>query len=70
MLSMLAAIVTTPLLVSYLNAEAYGLFILFFQVLGFLSLFDFGLSVAVVRSMALHQPIDEFERKVMAMLEL
>lgn len=62
LLSMLVAIVTTPLMVRYLDAEAYGLSILFFQVLGYLHLFDFGLSTAVIRNMALHQPNAEDEQ--------
>lgn len=55
-ISMLLAIFSTPYMIKYLDKEQYGASILFFQVLGYLSLFDFGLSTAVIRSMALIQP--------------
>lgn len=47
------------MMLRYLDSEAYGLSILFFQILGYLSLMDFGLSTAVIRSMSLYQPNEE-----------
>ena len=57
-LSMLLAIFSTPYMLKYLDKEEYGISILLFQILSYLSLFDFGLSTAVIRSMSLVQPDD------------
>ena len=57
-LSMLLAIFSTPYMLKYLDTEEYGISILLFQILSYLSLFDFGLSTAVIRSMSLVQPDD------------
>jgi O-antigen/teichoic acid export membrane protein len=58
-IGMLVSIVSTPLMVKYLDKEEYGLSILFFQILGYLSLFDFGLGTATIRSLAIHQGDDD-----------
>ncbi|WP_078062797.1 lipopolysaccharide biosynthesis protein [Solirubrum puertoriconensis] len=61
-ITMLVAIISTPLMVRFLDKEAYGLSIIFFQIINYLSLFDFGLSTAVNRSLALHRGDDEYNR--------
>lgn len=58
-ISMLTAIVSTPMMVKYLDKEEYGLSILFYQIIGYLALFDFGLSTSVIRQLALHRGEDE-----------
>lgn len=58
-ISMLVSIVSTPLMVKYLDKEAYGLSILFFQVIGYLGLFDFGIGAAVIHRLAMHRGDDE-----------
>ncbi|WP_210519754.1 lipopolysaccharide biosynthesis protein [Hymenobacter terricola] len=61
-ISMLVAIISTPLMVKYLDKDAYGLSIIFFQIVNYLALFDFGLSSAVIRNLALHRGDDEHNR--------
>jgi O-antigen/teichoic acid export membrane protein len=61
-ISMVVSIVSTPLMVRYLNKDAYGLSIIFFQIVNYLALFDFGLSTAVIRKLALHRGDDEYNR--------
>lgn len=61
-ISMAVSIVSTPLMVRYLDKDAYGLSIIFFQIINYLSLFDFGLSTAVIRNLALHRGDDEHNR--------
>ena len=61
-ISMLVSIISTPLMVRYLDKDAYGLSILFYQIINYLSLFDFGLSTAVNRNLALHRGDDEYNR--------
>jgi O-antigen/teichoic acid export membrane protein len=61
-IGMLVSIVSTPLMVRYLDKEAYGLSILFFQIINYLAMFDFGLSTAVNRNLALHRGDDENNR--------
>ena len=53
--SMAVSIISTPLMIKYLDKEAYGLSIIFYQIINYLSLFDFGLSTAVNRHLALHR---------------
>jgi O-antigen/teichoic acid export membrane protein len=53
--SMAVSIISTPLMLKYLNNDEYGLFIIFFQIINYLALFDFGLSTAVIRNLALHR---------------
>lgn len=61
-ISMIVSIVSTPLMIKYLDKEAYGLFIIFYQIINYLSLFDFGLSTAVNRHLALHRADTEHNR--------
>ncbi len=58
-LSMLLAVFSTPYMLKYLDKEEYGISILLFQILSYLSLFDFGLSTAVIRSMSLIKADDD-----------
>lgn len=58
-ITMMVSIISTPLMVKYLDKEAYGLSILFFQVIGYLALFDFGLGAAVIHRLAMHRGDDE-----------
>lgn len=59
---MLVSIISTPLMIRYLDKEEYGLSILFFQVIGYLALFDFGLGAAVIRHLTLHRGEDEYNQ--------
>ncbi|WP_151087652.1 lipopolysaccharide biosynthesis protein [Hymenobacter baengnokdamensis] len=61
-ISMAVSIVSTPLMIRYLDKEAYGLSIIFYQIINYLSLFDFGLSTAVNRQLALHRADNEQNR--------
>lgn len=61
-IGMLVSIISTPMMVKYLDKEAYGLSILFFQVIGYLSLFDFGFGPAVIQQFALHRGDDEYNQ--------
>lgn len=62
--SMVVSILSTPLMVKYLDKDAYGLSIIFFQIIGYLALFDFGLSAAVIRNLALHRGEDDYNRQM------
>lgn len=62
--SMGVSIISTPLMVRYLDKDAYGLSIIFFQIVNYLALFDFGLSSAVIRNLALHRGEDEHNRRM------
>ena len=61
-ISMAVSIISTPLMIKYLDKEAYGLSIIFYQIINYLSLFDFGLSTAVNRHLALHRADTEENR--------
>ena len=61
---MVVSIVSTPLMIRYLDKDAYGLSIIFYQIINYLALFDFGLSTAVNRYLALHRT-DTPENRVM-----
>lgn len=63
-ISMTVSIISTPLMIKYLDKEAYGLSIIFYQIINYLSLFDFGLSTAVNRHLALHRA-DTDENRLM-----
>jgi O-antigen/teichoic acid export membrane protein len=56
---MLLAMGTTPLILKYLNKEEYGLSTVIFQIIGYLSMFDFGLGSAVGRYLAATRGDDE-----------
>jgi O-antigen/teichoic acid export membrane protein len=58
-ISMLVSIVSTPLMLRYLDKEAYGLSILFFQITNYLSTLDLGIGTAVIRQLAMHRGEDE-----------
>ena len=63
-ISMAVSIFSTPLMIRYLDKEAYGLSIIFYQIINYLSLFDFGLSTAVNRQLALHRSETEENRQM------
>lgn len=63
-ISMAVSIISTPLMIKYLDKEAYGLSIIFYQIINYLSLFDFGLSTAVNRHLALHRTDTEENRQM------
>ncbi|WP_400192018.1 oligosaccharide flippase family protein [Hymenobacter sp. B81] len=63
--AMLVSIVSTPLMVRYLDKEEYGLSILFFQIIGYLALFDFGLSTALIRQLSVHRGDDDHARAML-----
>ena len=63
-ISMTVSIISTPLMIKYLDKEAYGLSIIFYQIINYLSLFDFGLSTAVNRHLALHRADSEENRQM------
>ena len=63
-IGMAVSIISTPLMIKYLDKEAYGLSIIFYQIINYLSLFDFGLSTAVNRHLALHRA-DTDDNRVM-----
>lgn len=58
-ISMLVSIVSTPLMLRYLDKDAYGLSILFFQISNYLSTLDLGIGTAVIRQLAMHRGEDE-----------
>ena len=53
-LSLTTALVVTPLMIRYLGAEAYGLWILAFGVAEYYSIADFGVRSAVLKEVAVH----------------
>jgi O-antigen/teichoic acid export membrane protein len=59
-ISMLVSIVSTPMMLRYLDKDAYGLSILFFQIVNYLSTFDLGIGTAVIRQLAMHRGDDEY----------
>lgn len=60
---MFLSIAVTPLILQYLNKEEYGLYTTLFQIIGYLSIFDFGLGAAIARSLAAHRA-DNLESKI------
>src|SRR5215203_6321749 len=58
-ISMLLTIIITPLVLKYLDKEEYGFYTILFQLVGYLSMLDFGLSVAIARSLAANRGEDE-----------
>lgn len=58
-ISMLVSIVTTPLTLRYLDKDAYGLSILFFQISNYLGTLDFGIGVAIIWQLAMHRGEDD-----------
>ncbi|MFC7670066.1 hypothetical protein ACFQT0_23870 [Hymenobacter humi] len=61
---MAVSIISAPLMIKYLDKEAYGLSIIFYQIINYLSLFDFGLSTAVNRHLALHRADTDENRQM------
>ena len=57
--SMLLGMVTTPFILKFLDKEEYGLSTILFQIVGYLSMFDFGLGSAVARYLATSRGEDE-----------
>lgn len=62
LIAMGVSIVSTPMMVRFLDKDEYGLSVIFFQIINYLSLFDFGLSNAVIRNLALHRGDDDDNR--------
>ncbi|KAA5548782.1 oligosaccharide flippase family protein [Adhaeribacter rhizoryzae] len=58
-ISMLLGMVTTPFILKFLDKEEYGLSTILFQIVGYLSMFDFGLGSAVARYLATSRGEDE-----------
>ncbi|GAB3579742.1 MATE family efflux transporter [Hymenobacter daeguensis] len=58
-ISMMVSIVSTPMMLRYLDKDAYGLSILFFQITNYLGSFDFGIGTAVIRQLAMYRGDDE-----------
>lgn len=58
-ISMMVSIVSTPMMLRYLDKDAYGLSILFFQLANYLSSFDLGIGTAVIRQLAMYRGDDE-----------
>ncbi|WP_162303788.1 oligosaccharide flippase family protein [Paracnuella aquatica] len=58
-ISMLMAMITTPLVLKFLDKEEYGLSTILFQIVSYLSLLDFGLGAAVSRFLATTRGNDE-----------
>lgn len=61
-INMLLAMVTTPMILKFLNKEEYGLYTILFQIMGYLTLFDFGLGSAIARTLAATRGDDEKSR--------
>ncbi|MDB5263106.1 MAG: hypothetical protein JWQ14_2387 [Adhaeribacter sp.] len=57
--SMALGMVTTPYILKFLDKEEYGLSTILFQIVGYLSMFDFGLGSAVARYLATSRGEDE-----------
>lgn len=58
LLSMLLTMMVTPMVLKFLNKEEYGFYTILFQIVGYLSMLDFGLSGAVTRSLAANRGED------------
>ncbi|MGV3588300.1 MAG: oligosaccharide flippase family protein, partial [Adhaeribacter sp.] len=61
-ISMMLGMVTTPFILKFLDKEEYGLSTILFQIVGYLSMFDFGLGSAVARYLATSRGDDEATR--------
>ncbi|GEO04027.1 hypothetical protein AAE02nite_16910 [Adhaeribacter aerolatus] len=59
---MLLGMVTTPFILRFLDKEEYGLSTILFQIVGYLSMFDFGLGSAIARYLATSRGEDEASR--------
>lgn len=62
----LVAIPSLGLLARYLGTEKFGLFTLAFAILGYASIFDAGLTRAVIREIAINRDSEEEQRKIMS----
>lgn len=51
-ISMLLSIIITPLILKFLNKEEYGFYTILFQIVGYLTMLDFGLGGAIARFLA------------------
>ena len=58
-ISLALSMVTIPIFLKFLNKEEYGLYTILFQVIGYLSIFDFGLGSAITRYLAANPGKDE-----------
>lgn len=55
---MLISILVTPLILRFLNKEEYGFYTILFQIIGYLSILDFGLGGSITRSLAANRGDD------------
>lgn len=62
----LIAIPSLGLLARYLGTEKFGLFTLAFAIVGYASIFDAGLTRAVIREIAINRNSEEEQRKIMS----
>ena len=62
----LIAIPSLGLLARYLGTEKFGLFTLAFAIVGYASIFDAGLTRAVIREIAINRNSAEEQRKIMS----
>ncbi|WP_299285165.1 oligosaccharide flippase family protein [uncultured Mucilaginibacter sp.] len=51
-INLLLNLFSTPFIIHHLNAQVYGLSIIIFQIVGYLGIFDFGLTSGMVRYLA------------------
>lgn len=58
-LNMLISIIITPLILKFLGKEDYGFYTILFQIIGYLSILDFGLGGSVTRSLASNRGDDD-----------
>jgi O-antigen/teichoic acid export membrane protein len=58
-MNMLISILVTPVILKYLNKEEYGFYVILFQIIGYLSMLDFGLAGAITRSLASNRGEDQ-----------
>jgi O-antigen/teichoic acid export membrane protein len=56
---MLLSVAFTPLILKFLNKEEYGFYTILFQIIGYISILDFGLGGAIARSLAANRGEDE-----------
>jgi O-antigen/teichoic acid export membrane protein len=57
--NMVISIMVTPLILRFLDKEEYGFYVILFQIIGYLSILDFGLGGAITRSLAANRGTDE-----------
>jgi O-antigen/teichoic acid export membrane protein len=61
-INMLISIIVTPLILKFLDKEEYGFYVILFQIIGYLSMLDFGLAGAITRSLASNRGEDDVSK--------